>query len=134
LASRILIADDSAVLRRSLKALLETHAEWCVCGEATNGLEAVQRATELNPDLVLLDLAMPDMNGLEAASYISSASPHLPILIYTNYVFSPEARLGAMKRGVRQIVNKGGSPGDLISAMETLLNNKSLSEAQETGA
>jgi DNA-binding NarL/FixJ family response regulator len=134
LVSRILIVDDSAVLRRSLKALLEAHAEWCVCGEAINGSEAVQRATELNPDLIILDLAMPEMNGLEAASHISSAFPDLPILIYTNYVFSPEARLGAVKRGVRQIINKGGPPDQLISAMETLLTNKPGSKAEEAGA
>jgi DNA-binding NarL/FixJ family response regulator len=130
LVSRILIADDNAMLRTTLKAFLETHAEWYVCGEAANGLEAVQKAAELKPDLLILDFAMPEMNGLQAASQISSAFPNALILLYTNYAFPPEAKLDAMKSGVRQIINKGASPGQLISAVETLLKEQSRSEAE----
>lgn len=130
MVSRILIADDSAVLRRTLKSLLEAHAEWYVCGEVTNGLEAVQKAAELKPDLILLDVAMPEMNGLEAASHIFSASPDLPIMIYSNYAFSPEAKLDVIKSGVRQIINKSDSPNQLVSAVETLLSKKPRSEAE----
>jgi len=130
--SRILIADDNAVVRTTLKALLETQAGWYVCGDVTNGLEAVQKAAELKPDLIILDLAMPEMNGLQAASQISSVSPGLPILIYTNYAFSPETKLDAMKSGVREIINKCASPGQLISAVETLLSKKRRSEAEAT--
>lgn len=120
--SRILIADDHAILRRALKIALEAHRGWQVCGEATNGLEAVEKAAELKPDLIILDLAMPKMDGLQAASEIFSASPDLPILIYTNYAFSLEAKLEARKRGVRQIINKAASLDQLLSTVEMALN------------
>jgi DNA-binding NarL/FixJ family response regulator len=116
---RILIADDHRVLRIALKAWLETHAGWLVCAEATNGLEAVQKAAELKPDVIILDLAMPKMDGLQAASQISSASPDMPILVYTNYAVSPEAKLEAKKHGARAVINKGASPEQLINALES---------------
>lgn len=121
---RILIADDHTVLRTTLKTVLETHADWQVCGEAANGLEAVQKAADLKPDVIILDLAMPKMDGLQAASQISTAFPHLPILIYTNYDLSREAKLGARKHGVRQVINKGASPGLLVKAIAALQNDK----------
>jgi DNA-binding NarL/FixJ family response regulator len=102
--------------------MLETHADWQVCGEAANGLEAVQKAGELKPDIIILDFAMPEMDGLQAASQISSAFPNLPILIYTNYALSSEAILEAKRHGVRQVVNKGSLVNHLMSAVETLLN------------
>jgi len=120
LPSRILIADDQSILRKALKALLEARVGWQVCGEAANGREAVQKSAELNPDLIILDLAMPVMNGLQAAREISSASPGVPILMYTNYALAPLA-LEARKYGVRQVVSKGDSMDELFSAVETLL-------------
>jgi DNA-binding NarL/FixJ family response regulator len=124
LLSRILIADDHVMLRRTLKTLLETHVDWLVCGEAATGLEAVQKAAELKPDLIILDLSMPELTGLEAACQIFSASPNVPILIYTNYACSPETKLEAMKNGVRQVINKGASPDELVRAVETLLSQR----------
>jgi len=96
---RILIADDHSDLREILKVLLETQAGWQVCGAATNGLEAVQQAAELKPDIIILDLSMPEMDGLQAASLISSASPEVPILLYTNHALTPEAKLETRKHG-----------------------------------
>jgi DNA-binding NarL/FixJ family response regulator len=88
LAYRILIADDQEMVRKMLRALLETHTDWQVCAEAANGLEAVQKAAELKPDAIILDLAMPEMDGLHAAREILSNSPTLPILLHTNHAFS----------------------------------------------
>jgi DNA-binding NarL/FixJ family response regulator len=104
-----------------MKALLEAHPGWQVCGEASNGREAVQKAAELKPDVAVLDLAMPEMDGLEAACQISSASPEMPILIYTNLAVGPEAKLEAKKYGVREIINKGAAPEQLLSAVEALM-------------
>jgi len=112
---RILIADDHPTVRRTLKQLLENNEEWQVCGDATNGQEAVQKAALLKPDVIILDASMPVMNGYEAASHISSASPDMPILIYTQFAAAPKSQCV----GVRQIINKG-SPHILLSALKEL--------------
>ena len=77
---RFLIVDDNAVIRRALRVLVEGYADWQVCGEGENGFEAVAKAGELNPDLIIMDLAMPMMDGISAAREISKTSPALPIL------------------------------------------------------
>jgi len=106
-----------------LRALLETHADWQVCAEAANGLEAVQKAAELKPDAIILDLAMPEMDGLHAAREILSNSPTLPILLHTNHAFSTLA-LEAKKNGIREVINKSVSERELITAVEALLNER----------
>jgi len=106
-----------------LRALLETHADWQVCAEAANGLEAVEKAAELKPDAIILDLAMPEMDGLHAAREILSNSPTLPILLHTNHAFSTLA-LEAKKNGIREVINKSVSERELIRAVEALLNER----------
>lgn len=83
MATRILIADDDPTIRRLLRRVLEDHAEWNVCAEAVNGQDAVAKANDCTPDVVVMDLAMPRMNGLEAARRISLATPGLPMLLLT---------------------------------------------------
>src|SRR5215467_11877145 len=80
---QILIADDHEVVRHGVRALLEAHGEWNVCCEAATGREAVARATQLRPDVVILDVAMPEMNGLEAARQIRRTVPGAKILVLT---------------------------------------------------
>jgi DNA-binding NarL/FixJ family response regulator len=121
LLCRILIADDHTPLRTMLKATLEAHPGWQVCAEAANGLEAVQKAAELKPDIIILDLSMPVMNGLEATRKILSASPHVPILMFTNHALSHLA-LEAEKAGIRRIISKTCEGDELATAVETLLN------------
>ena len=116
---RILIADDHPTVRRNLKQLLESNMKWRVCGEAANGLEAVQKAALLMPDVIILDARMPEMDGFEAASQISSATPAVPILMYTNFDVAP----GTKAVGVRQIINKA-SPQALLSALGALQVHK----------
>ena len=111
------------MVRKMLRALLETHADWQVCAEAANGLEAVQKAAELKPDAIILDLAMPEMDGLHAAREILSNSPTLPILLHTNHAFSTLA-LEAKKNGIREVINKSVSERELITAVEALLNER----------
>jgi DNA-binding NarL/FixJ family response regulator len=117
---RILIADDYADLREMLNALLQTHRGWQVCGEASNGLEAVQKAAELKPDLIILDVSMPEIDGLQAARQISATLPEIRILIYTNYSLSPQVKLEAMKYGAHEVINKYSGPEELIRAVESL--------------
>ncbi len=104
-----------------LKTLLETHADWEVCAEASNGIEAAQKAAELKPDIIILDLAMPEMDGLHAAREILSNNPAVPILLHTNHAFSSLA-LEAKKNGIREVINKTAPEQELISAVESLLN------------
>ena len=117
---RILIADDQPMIRRVLRALVEKHVGWQVCGEAENGFEAVRKATELKPDLIILDMAMPIMDGVRAAREISSAYPTLPILMHTMHS-SPTLDLEAKKAGVSRVLGKGVSGDEIFAAIEELL-------------
>jgi DNA-binding NarL/FixJ family response regulator len=132
LAYRILIADDQVLVRKMLKTLLETHADWQVCAEAANGIEAAEKAAQLNPDIIILDLAMPEMDGLHAAREILSNNPAVPILLHTNHAFSSLA-LEAKKNGIREVVNKSASERELIGAVESLLNRGASAAANSDG-
>src|SRR5579872_2914896 len=111
-----------------LKTALENHSDWQVCGAAKNGLEAVEKASELKPDIIILDFAMPGMHGLQAAREILLDSPAVPILLYTNYIF-PYLALEAARAGVRRVVDKGLSGHELVSAVESVLDDKPRSAA-----
>ncbi len=119
---RILLADDHEVMRRGLRGLLETHENWQVCGEAGNGRQAVELAIELKPEIVVLDLSMPDLNGFEAAKQIHSALPDTEILIFTMHE-SEELIREALSSGVRAVVVKSDVEGHLIAAVESLLRH-----------
>ena len=82
---RILIVDDSDSFRKVTRLFLESQVGLEVCGEAVDGVEGIEKAKELKPDLILLDLAMPRMNGAEAASVLKSMLPRVPIVIFTLY-------------------------------------------------
>jgi DNA-binding NarL/FixJ family response regulator len=123
LTCRILIADDHQPLRNLLKETLAGHPGWHVCAEATNGREAVQKAAECKPDLIILDLSMPVMDGLEAAREILAASPHLPILLFTNHAVSAVAQ-DAQKIGIKQILSKTYHGDELLLVVESLLQEK----------
>jgi DNA-binding NarL/FixJ family response regulator len=96
--TRILIADDNAMVRRALRRLIESHSDWQVCGEAMGGQEAIERARELHPDVLVMDLVMPGMNGFEAARQLAEVEPKLPILLCTvqisSYVVEKAQKLG----------------------------------------
>lgn len=120
--ARVLIADDQECARRALKALIESSPGWEICGEAENGAETIQKASELQPDMIVVDLRMPVIDGLDAARAISKAMPSVPILIYTLFV-SPELAVEARKAGVRQIVDKAGTGEKLLTAMTFFLDS-----------
>lgn len=102
---RILIADDNEAVRGRLGELLATHDGWEVCGSVRSGREAVEKAAELRPSLIILDLAMPEMDGLSAAREIGKKLPSVPIVIFTLHKFAT-IDLEAKKVGVRHVVAK----------------------------
>jgi DNA-binding NarL/FixJ family response regulator len=120
--ARILIVDDHKSAIREMRTLLGANPEWEVCGEAADGLEAVARANEMHPDLIVLDFAMPVMNGLRAAQEITKAQPSVPIVLYTLYD-SPQVELEAKKHGIQKVVDKTHS-GALVSAIQELVDKR----------
>lgn len=115
---RILIADDNVQFRKVLRQLLEAHEGWTVCSEAEDGLEAIEHANQCKPDLVLLDLAMPYVNGFVAAGKISRLLPGIPAVILTLYD-RPEVQAEAKNVGVLQVIPKTDGRS-LIAAIEAL--------------
>jgi len=115
--ARILVADDHESMRTAVRCLIRMHPGWEVCGEADDGREAVTKAEQLKPDLVLLDFKMPLANGIKAGSEICSAMPTTPILMYTLYK-TPELEVAAKLVGIRQVIAKENGASDLCSAIE----------------
>lgn len=120
---RIMIADDHDLMRRGIKGLLVSHPNWEVCGEAQNGREAVAKAEELKPDIVILDISMPDLNGVEAARRIRKASPNCEVLILSAH-YSDQLIREIVEAGARGYIVKSDSDRDLVIAVETLAKHK----------
>jgi DNA-binding NarL/FixJ family response regulator len=102
---RILIADDSPPLRRGLRTLLGLNSEWQVCGEAVDGADAVEKAHELAPDIILMDFSMPQMDGVQAAREIAKSGTDIPILLFSLHL-SPQLMELARKAGLRGAISK----------------------------
>ena len=120
---RILIADDHDLMRRGVKTLLQSRAGWEVCGEAKTGREAVDKAEKLKPDIVILDIGMPDLNGVEAARRIRKTSATTEVLILSMH-YSDQLIREIVEAGVRGYLVKSDSDRDLIIAVETLAKHK----------
>jgi len=116
---RILIADDHEVARRGIRSILEGHPGWEVCGEAKDGRESVDLARGMKPDVVLLDIGMPNLNGLEAARQILAVSPDAAILILTMHDTDQMVR-EVLRAGARGFLLKSDAGRDLIAAVEAL--------------
>jgi DNA-binding NarL/FixJ family response regulator len=121
--TRILIADDRESMRTALKAMFVMRPHWEICGEAEDGREAVAKATELQPDMIVLDFRMPLSDGLQAASQISETMPATPIVMYTLYK-TEELEVAAKLVGVRCVVAKEDGFRNLLSAIEAELVTK----------
>lgn len=122
---RILIADDHDVARRGIRALLENHPGWQVCGEAKDGRETVELAAELKPDLILVDIGMPNLNGLEATRQILAVSPGAMILILTMHDTDQVVR-DVLRAGARGFLLKSDAGRDLIAAVEALQQRRTF--------
>ena len=122
---RILLVDDHPVVRHGLRALLGLQPDWEVIDEAEDGSEAVDKVQRLNPDVVLLDISMPKMSGLEACRLIRETAPQCEILILTQHD-SPQMLREALDAGARGHVMKSHAARDLLDAVEAVSQHKSF--------
>jgi DNA-binding NarL/FixJ family response regulator len=120
---RILVVDDHQLIRTGLRTLLESRKGWQVCGEAANGREAVEKARELQPDVTVLDIGMPLLNGVEATRQICKVSPKTEILILTMHN-SEQMIQGVLEAGARGYILKEDGDRKLLSAVEALSRHK----------
>jgi DNA-binding NarL/FixJ family response regulator len=117
---RILIVDDSPVIRRTLRTLFERQTEWAVCGEAGNGRDGIDKALQLRPDLVVIDLIMPVMNGIEATRALKRLMPATLLVMFTTFADTFLAK-EALNAGVDVLVPKSEGATALIRHIQTLL-------------
>lgn len=122
---RILIADDHEVARRGIRSLLESHPGWEVCAEAKDGRDAVELALRTKPDLILLDIGMPNLNGLEAARQILAANPNVAILILTMHDSDHVIR-EVLRAGARGFLLKSDAGRDLVAAVDALQSQRTF--------
>lgn len=120
---RILLVDDHSIVRRGLRSLLESQSGLEVCGEAANGVEAVEHVIKDRPDLVVLDLTMPEKNGLEVARLIREESPATHVLILTMH-FSEEVAREVLRCGARGYILKSDADVELLAAVRHIQQNK----------
>ncbi len=118
---RILIADDHEVVRLGIRNLLEAKPNWTVCAEATDGRDAVAKAVQFHPDIIIMDLTMPSMNGLEAARHIAQSQPEIPVILFSLHV--SDELTGHFESGsIRGAVCKSNAARDLVEAVDRVLN------------
>jgi len=124
--SGVLIVDDNPSLRHSIRSLIESSTDFQICGEAENGADAIERVQALSPDVVILDLAMPVMNGLKAARRISKIAPDTAMVMFTMFANEP-LKKEAKAAGIHGVVAKAGegAPG-LISTIKALLPDRQM--------
>jgi DNA-binding NarL/FixJ family response regulator len=124
---RVLLAEDQAIVRAGFRALLQAQPDIDVVGEASTGTEAVAAARELHPDLVLMDVRMPEMDGLEATRVITTASElaSTRVLVLTTFELD-EYVFGALRAGASGFLLKGGEPADLLAAVRVVAAGESL--------
>ncbi|HEY7097683.1 MAG TPA: response regulator transcription factor [Terriglobales bacterium] len=121
MAKGILIVDDNVVIRRSLRRILESIGEWQIVGEAADGREGIEKARELHPDLIVLDLAMPVMNGLEAARELNQIMPNVPLLMYSAFA-DKYMEKEAFSVGIKAVVSKASDMEALVRQARELLS------------
>jgi DNA-binding NarL/FixJ family response regulator len=123
MSNTILLVDDSELIRHSLRVCIEENSDWQVCGEAENGQVAVEKVRELHPDVVILDLQMPVMDGLEAARQISHLAPNTAMVMLTGYDREPLSR-DAHDAGIKEVFSKfDGVANHLLASLEDLRLN-----------
>jgi DNA-binding NarL/FixJ family response regulator len=125
---RILVVDDNERVRKGVVALLATKADFEVCGEAKDGPEAIQKARELTPDLVLLDVSMPGISGLETTRLLRQENKDVKILIMSQNDPGPLS-VGAIQAGAQGCVDKGRLSTDLLSSIQKIAGNPGTQES-----
>lgn len=124
--TRILIVDDHEIFRRGLRSLLESRGEFDIVGEAINGLEAIDKAKELRPDIIVMDVSMPQMDGLEAARLIRNDRPGAKIVILSQHD-SAQMLSAALEAGASAYVTKSQVARSLFGALEAVLLGRPFS-------
>lgn len=127
---RVLIADDHEVMRLGIRNLLEGRPGWSVCAEANNGQEAVEKTLQFHPDVIIMDITMPVMNGIEAASVITRREPQIPVILFSLHL-SDDLYRHFKTDGIRGAVNKGDAARDLVLAVETVLGGGTFFPGQK---
>src|SRR6202035_1705742 len=120
---KILVADDHEVMRTGVRALIEQEREWQVCGIATNGQEAVEAARKLKPDVVILDMTMPELDGLEALRQIKRSSPNTEVVIFSAH-HSEEVIEQLFDAGAKSYIQKSDAGRHLVTAIKSLAEHK----------
>jgi DNA-binding NarL/FixJ family response regulator len=120
---RVLIADDHDIVRKGISSILQSRADIQICGEATNGEEAVSKAQHLKPDLLILDISLPDSNGLEVATAIKKLFPEVPILLLSAYG-GKQLSDEVMRRGFQGFISKNDAATTLLGAVDAIVNLK----------
>ncbi len=120
---RILLADDHEIVRRGLRAVLETQPGWQICGEVNDGRKAVEKALQLKPDVIILDISMPALNGLEATRQILKGLPNASVLILTMHD-SEEMIRQVLDAGARGYLLKSDAGDELVAAVDALRRHK----------
>jgi len=124
MSGQILIADDSRAVRRSLHGLLEQNPNWKVCAEAVDGPDAIAKAQQFKPDVIVLDFFMPGMTGVEAARVLSRLLPSTPILLFTFYITAQLVEQ-AKSAGIRGAAQKSDT-GEIVRGIEALLRDETF--------
>jgi DNA-binding NarL/FixJ family response regulator len=122
---KILVVDDHDIIRRGLKDLLTARAGWEICGEAKTGKEAVTLSEQLKPDVIVMDISMPDLNGMEAARRIHKILPKTGILILTMH-FSDQLVRDVVEAGARGYILKSDADRELVTAVESIANRRTF--------
>jgi DNA-binding NarL/FixJ family response regulator len=123
---RILIADDHPLFRDGMHGLLDSVADTEVVGEATTGEEAIERARALHPDVILMDIKMPGINGIESTRMILASNPHINVLMVT-MLEDDESVFAAMRAGARGYVLKGANQAEILRAIRAVVNGEAIS-------
>lgn len=127
--ARILIVDDHEIFRRGLRSLLESRPDWEVCGEATDGQDAVEKATQLQPDVVVLDITMPRLNGLDAARFIRKQAPGAKVVILSQHQAAVMEQV-ALTAGAAAYVTKSEVSRELLAAIDRLMSAEPIHRLQ----
>src|SRR6266568_5240985 len=131
--TRILLADDHAVVRQGFKMILDAQADMEISGEAANGREAVELAAQLNPDIVVMDVAMPELNGIEATRRLVAANPHAKVIALSMHKDSVYVR-EILRAGARGYLLKDSGAGELVTAIRAVAGGESYLTPAVTNA
>jgi DNA-binding NarL/FixJ family response regulator len=119
--TRFLIVDDSDLVRRSLRMVLQANPDWEICGEAADGVSAVEMFKELRPNVVILDFQMPGINGIETARRMAEIAPTIPVVLFTQHA-SADLERHAHEVGIRSVVSKTNA-FPMVGMIEALLES-----------